>query len=221
MNYPQLLAQLNELSDPEYRSFHKKLLNNPSVNVLGVKVPQLRKLARQFCGDNQIFFFPDDYYEVTFIKLTVASLKSFDEFIALSDMCVSLIDNWATCDCFKAKCISAHRQEFLTYIEKYLLDEREFVKRFALTTLLDFYVTEEYLETIFSALARVDTRQYYVHMAAAWLIADVLVKFYDRGLSFLKECRLDRLTHNKAISKARESLRLSSAQKNNLNNLKR
>lgn len=220
-SYTQLLDQLNSLADEKYRDFNKKLLNNPSVNVMGVRVPQLRAVAKQFKNDDEVFSFPDEWYEVTFIKLTVASSKKYDEFIKLADYCVSVIDNWASCDCFKANCISSHKQEFLTYINKYMDDGREFYQRYALTTLLHFYVSEEYLDIIFSCLSRADTKQYYVHMGAAWLMAEVLIKFYDVGTAFLKECRLDARTHNKAISKARESYRLSPAQKNNLINLKR
>lgn len=220
-SYPQLLAQLNQLADENYRDFHKKLLNNPAINVIGVRVPQLRKLSGQFACDDGIFAFPDEYYEVTFIKLIVASKKDYGAFVLLADKCVSLIDNWATCDSFKANCISSHRQEFLTYIQKYLSDGREFYQRYALTTVLHFYMSEEYLPLIFSCLERADTKKYYVHMAAAWLMAEVAVRFYDTALNYLKECRLDRRTHNKSISKACESFRLSDAQKNNLKKLKR
>ena len=57
-------------------------------------------------------------------------------------------------------------------------------------------------------------------MGAAWLLAEVLVKFYDAGMRFLKEGALDGRTKNKAIQKARESFRLTDEQKNYLKSLK-
>ena len=57
-------------------------------------------------------------------------------------------------------------------------------------------------------------------MAAAWLIAEVVIKFYDEGLAYLKERKLSAPIHNKAIQKARESFRLSKEQKCELNALK-
>ncbi|MDE6867553.1 MAG: DNA alkylation repair protein [Clostridia bacterium] len=222
MHYHELLTELESYADEGYKVFHKKLLKNDSINVMGVRVPLLRKLAKKYKYDlDGLFSFPDEYYEVTFIKLTAASALGYEEFKKYVDRCVPLIDNWATCDCFTPKCIEGHKEEFLPYIRKYASDKREFYQRFALTTLLHFYVEESYAETIFALTERSDTSLYYVHMAAAWLIAEALVKFYDKAKSFLLENTLDKKTHNKAIQKARESFRLSDDQKNYLKGLKR
>ena len=222
MQYRQLLAILEENADLNYREFHKKLLKNDGINVLGVRVPDLRKIAKQFSGDiDNLLSFPDEYYEVTFIKLTAVSNLKYEDFIKYTDSCVSLIDNWATCDCFTPKCIEKHKREYLPYIEKYLSNDGEFYQRFALTTLLHFYVEDEFLDIIFNAVKRVDTEKYYVHMAAAWLTAEVLVKYFDSGVKFLQTEALNIKTHNKAIQKANESFRLSKEQKNFLKEIKR
>ncbi len=165
--------------------------------------------------------FPDEYYEVTFVKLTAVSNLKFDEFTTYVDDCVALIDNWATCDCFTPKCISKHQTEFLPYIEKYLKADAEFYQRFAFTTLLHYYVEEKYLNLIFNCLNGADTDYYYVHMAIAWLTAEILVKYYDAGKEFLKAGTLDKKTHNKAIQKATESFRLTDEQKNELKGMKK
>ena len=71
MCYRQLLEELESLADENYRNFHKRLLKNENVNVLGVKIPVLRKIAKRYknCVD-ELLTYPDEYYEVTFIKLT-------------------------------------------------------------------------------------------------------------------------------------------------------
>ena len=79
---------------------------------------------------------------------------------------------------------------------------------------------EEYLPIIFGVLDEADTQYYYSHMGAAWLLAEVLVRFYDAGVRYLKEGMLDSKTKNKAIQKARESYRLTVDQKNSLKSLK-
>ena len=222
MQYRQLLTLLEENADLKYRDFHKKLLKNENINVLGVRVPILRKIAKQFGGDiENLLTFPDEYYEVTFIKLTAVSNLKYEEFIKYVDSCVPLIDNWATCDCFTPKCIEKHKKDFLPYIEKYLSNDGEFYQRFALTTLLHFYVEDEFSDIVFDAVKRADTQKYYVHMAAAWLIAEVLVKDYENGVKFLQTETIDIKTHNKAIQKANESFRLSKEQKNFLKEIKR
>lgn len=58
-------------------------------------------------------------------------------------------------------------------------------------------------------------------MGAAWLIAEVLVKFYGEGVRYLQMSALDAKTLNKAVQKARESYRLTEEQKNSLKSLKK
>ncbi len=221
--YAELLAELKQNAEPGYAAFHKRLLKNDKINVLGVRVPTLKKIAKKYKNSvPELLSFPDEYYEVTFVKLQAAALLSYNLFINYVDKCVSLIDNWATCDSFAPKCIANHKDEFLQFIDGYLHSEKEFTQRFALTTLLHYYVEEKYLQDIFSSVKEdVNLGFYYVHMAAAWLIAEVLVKYYDAGVEFLKDNALDIKTHNKAIQKACESYRLTKEQKNFLKGLKR
>lgn len=222
MDYPRLLAELNNNSDEKYRGFHRKLLNNPSLNVIGVRVPVLRKIAANFKGEEQVLLsFPNEIYEVKFIKLVAAAKLKYEEFIEVVDYCVGIIDNWAANDCFLPKCVKTHRDEFLPYIRKYLAVDKEFYQRFALTTLLSSYVEDNYLPVVLDCVSRADTRYYYVHMAAAWLVAEVLIKRFDDGVKFLNAGSLDAKTHNKAIQKARESFRLTQEQKQFLQGLKR
>ena len=120
MNYQELLTELEECRDESYRTFHSKLLKNDNINVIGVRVPVLRKIAKKFKGrEEELLSFPDDYYEVTFIKLIAVSALPYDAFVGYVEKCLPLIDNWATCDCFKADCIERHRDDFLPYIHKF------------------------------------------------------------------------------------------------------
>ncbi|MDE5722477.1 MAG: DNA alkylation repair protein [Clostridia bacterium] len=222
MPYQELLAELKSCSDENYKAFHKKLLKNESVNVIGVRIPQLRKIAKCYKDRvDELMTYPDEFYEVTFVKLTVVSLLNYEEFLKYVDKCVALIDNWATCDCFVPKCVIKHRKDFLPYIYNFAAEGKEFYQRFALTTLLHFYVDKEYLQIIFTMAEKSNTEYYYVHMAAAWLIAETLIKFYDEAKEFLLKNSLDKKTHNKAIQKAVESYRLTEDTKNYLKGLKR
>lgn len=222
MLYQEFLAELKSYADEDYRAFHKRLLKNESIQVLGVKVPILRKIAKKYKAEvEELMSFPDEYYEVTFIKLSSVSLLPYDELLKYIDRCLPLIDNWATCDCFAPKCIETHKDDFLKLPPIYAAINAEFYQRFALTALLHFYVEDKYLNEIFNVLKQVNTEYYYVHMAAAWLIAEVLVKCYDDGVRFLQSGVMDKKTHNKAIQKACESYRLSTEQKNFLKGIKR
>lgn len=220
--YDELLCELKNNAEPEYAVFHKRLLKNDKIYVLGVRVPTLRKLAKKYKNQiDPLLCCSDEYYEVTFVKLQAVALLPWDGFINYVDKCVPLIDNWATCDCFAPKCIATHKDEFLPYIFSYTDSDKEFTQRFALTTLLHYYVEEKYLQLIFETVRKSNCELYYAHMAAAWLIAEVLVKFYDGGVEFLSSGALDTKTHNKAIQKACESYRLTKEQKDFLRGLKR
>lgn len=220
--YKELSEKLNALADKKYAAFQSGLLADESIKVLGVRVPQLRRLAKEYRGRvDELLSLPDTCYEITFIKLIAASYLPYEEFIKRVDKCVSLIDNWATCDSFTPACLKNHREEFIPYIEKYLSEDSEFSQRFALKTLLSFYVEEKYLPLIEESIYKVDTKYYYVHMAAAWLVAEIAAKYFDYGESILIKGKLDIKTHNKAIRKAIESFRLSQEDKNRLRTLKK
>ena len=153
MTYEEILERLFAHADEGYRAFHGKLLKNPSIKLIGVRMPVLRALAKEWKKElGNILTFPDEYYEVTFLKCACAGMLPFREFTAVIDGLVPLLDNWATCDCFTAPCIAKNREAFLPYIQKYLADEREFVRRYALVTLLHYYVEKEYLPLVYASV---------------------------------------------------------------------
>jgi 3-methyladenine DNA glycosylase AlkD len=92
--------------------------------------------------------------------------------------------------------------------------------RYTLVTLLSYYIDDKYLDKVESFIKRADTSAYYVYMAVAWLVAEILIKRYDRGVAIIKSGALDKRTHNKAIQKAKESFRITKERKEFLNSLK-
>ncbi len=222
MTYEEVLARLFSEQDEKYRAFQSALIKNDSIHIIGVRMPVLRRLAREWKGELGTFLaFPDEWYEVTFLKFSLYALLPFDKFTARIGEMVGLLDNWATTDGFHAKCIARNREEFLPYIRAFSCDGREFVERYALVSLLHDYVEEQYLPEIFAALERADGTKYYTGMGAAWLMAEVLVKYFDAGREYLKEGRLSPFVHNAAIRKATESFRLSKEQKEELKSFKK
>ena len=73
---------------------------------------------------------------------------------------------------------------------------------------------------ILERAAAVRSEEYYVNMMIAWFFATALTKHYDEALIYIKEHRLARWVHNKAIQKARESRMVSEEHKAELNKLK-
>lgn len=221
MTYCEFLQYLNSFSEESFAEFQRKLVPTKQ-HILGVRTPILRKIAKQYAGMlEEIFAYPDDVYEVTFIKLAMVSALPYEKFVSYLDTCVSKIDNWASCDSFKAACIRKHRQEFLTRLDGLFLTGKEFYQRYVFVMLLSYYVDKEYAFVLERYLQSANTQYYYVHMAAAWLLAEIIIKEYDFGVTLLKKGFLDVKTHNKAIQKSRESFRLTKEQKDYLSSLKK
>ena len=220
MKYSEFLNILQSKAEPNFADFQRKLIFT-KYKILGVRTPTLRKLAKEFQENlEEVFHYPNEYYEVVFIKLTMVSMLPYENFLAYLDDSVSLIDNWALCDSFKAKCIKKRVEEFLPVLDKIFQNGGVYHVRYVLVTLLSFYCDGKYLTELSGYIVKADTSKYYVHMAVAWLTAELLIKQYEYGVILLKNRCFDKKTHNKAIQKAVESYRLSTSQKEYLRTLK-
>lgn len=220
MTYDKLIKKLQSFAESEFAAFQRRLISTNCI-ILGVRTPILRRIAKEWKAEvERLLSFPDTYYEVRFIKLAAVAHLPYEQLIHFLPQVVPIIDNWSLCDSFRPKCITKHLTEFLPYIEFFFLQRDEFSVRYALVALLVFYMDEEYFPVIIGYLKRTDTQPYYVHMAAAWLTSEVLVKSYQTGIEILKSRILDVKTHNKAIQKAMESFRLTQEQKECLRALK-
>ena len=229
ITYEETLAELSAMKDEKYRIFNERIVNVPAGTSIGVRTPLLRDYAKKFVKRKdfsfaELFSWPNGLYEIRLLKcLCVGYAKApFAEKEALIEKCLPVIDGWGVCDLFCAtlKEIEKHRKEFLPNIERYIAMGAEFSQRFGYILLLGCYMEEGYLPVVFRLLGEAKTEYYYTYMGAAWLLAEVLVKFYDAGVRYLKEGALDGRTKNKAIQKARESFRLTDEQKNYLKSLK-
>ena len=220
MTYSDFIRELQTYAEEDFAVFQRRLIFT-SYEILGVRTPILRKLAKKYEKEfDTLFSFPNEYYETVFIKLTVASFLPYERFLRVLDRCVALIDNWALCDSFKAKCIKKNKDAFLSKLKRLFGQGGEYFQRYVLVVLLAEYVETAYLPTIREYLRSANTERYYVHMAAAWLTAEILIKNYEYGVALLQEKFLQPKTHNKAIQKAIESYRLTNEQKGFLRSLK-
>ena len=228
--YEELLADLAAMKDERYRVFSERIVNVPAGSSVGVRTPLLRDYGKKLVkGDgfdlDLLLSFPNDVFEVRLLKCFAVGYQKmpFADKKRYIARCVPMIDGWGVCDlfCSTLKKIKKHREEFLPEIRKYVAEGTEFSQRFGYIMLLGCYMEQAYLPEIFSLLQEAKTQYYYTHMGAAWLIAEILVKFYEEGIAFLKTCLLEPKTVNKSIQKARESYRLTEEQKNYLKSLKK
>ena len=219
-------AQLFALRDEAYRTFHSALMPTvPPETVIGVRVPALRKLAKQLAGTAQAEVFlqalPHGYYEENNLHAFLIELiRDYDRALAETEAFLPYINNWATCDCFCPKVFAKHKKELLVPIRRWLDSGEVYTVRYGMEMLMRYYLEEEFKLENPRKVAAIRSEEYYVNMARAWYFATELAKKYDQVLPFLEEQKMDVWKHNKTIQKAIESYRITPEQKEYLRTLK-
>lgn len=189
----QLNKTLQELADEEYRTFHSRLIPNVDTVFYGVRVPVLRKLAKQIIkGDWRGFVEmtkQSAVYEMNMLCGMVIALAKcgFQEKLLYLEKFIPSINNWAVCDivCGDLKDVKKHPGEMYEFIQPYLLSEKEYEVRFAVVILLQYFVTEEYINDVLRIYDGIRHDGYYVKMAVAWGISVCFIKQRQITLAYL------------------------------------
>lgn len=222
----EIKSELFRMQDEQYRSFQSKLI--PTVEqdtVIGVRTPELRKLAKQMVKRDDVYTFlnelPHQYYDENQLHAFIVSeIKDFK--CCVEEVCKFLpyVDNWATCDQMSPKIFKKHRQELLTFIREWIVSDRTYTVRFAVGMLMVHFLDEDFDLIYPEMVSKIRSDEYYINMMVAWYFATALAKQYEEVLPFIEERRLDSWTHNKAIQKSVESSRITQEQKIYLKSLK-
>ena len=221
-----ILERLFGLQDSTYKEFQSKLMPTIEPNcVIGVRTPDMRKLAKELQGskeaDEFLMILPHQYYEENNLHgMLLERIKDFNECITEVDRFLPYIDNWATCDLMAPKVFKKHFPELLEWIKVWITSEHTYTKRFAMGMLMKYYLDDEFQPEYLEMGAAVRSEEYYVNMMVAWYFATALAKQYEAALPYIENKKLAVWTHNKAIQKSVESYRITDEQKAYLKSLK-
>ena len=205
--------QLVSMADDHYKIFSCKLIPNiPPEQILGVRLPDLRKFAQRIAGEDPESFFADagdETFEEKMLQgMVICYLDgSFNEKLVLVEKFIYKIDNWSVCDSFCAglKLPLKYPGEMWDFITPYLQDQREYFIRFGSVMLLSYYVDETHLHAALSLLDQVRSRGYYARTGVAWAISEYFSHFPEETMRYLHESSLDDQTFNKVLQKIIES----------------
>lgn len=222
----EIQRRLFELQDLKYKEFQCKLM--PTVDpetVIGVRTPDLRKLAKEYAKTPEVSDFlkilPHTYYEENNLHgFLIETIKDYEAAVSAVDAFLPYIDNWATCDLISPKVFKKHLPELYEKIKAWLKSGQTYTVRFGIEMLMSFYLNENFQPEMPELVADIRSDEYYVNMMIAWYFATALAKQYDAILPYIQEQRLEKWTHNKAIQKAIESYRISDEAKAYLRTLK-
>jgi 3-methyladenine DNA glycosylase AlkD len=222
----EIQERLFELRDEKYRDFQAKLIPTADpASVIGVRTPELRKLAKELSKKDDIDAFlealPHGYFDENQLHAFILSgMKDYGK--CMSGVCSFLpfVDNWATCDQMSPKVFGKNKDDLLVHIKDWIRSDKTYTVRFAVGMLMEHFLGDDYDVEYPGMVAAIRSDEYYVNMMRAWYFATALAKQYDSAVRFIEEKKLDKWTHNKAIQKSVESYRITPEQKVYLKSLK-
>ena len=217
---------LNE-AEKDYKKFSASLIPNID-NVLGVRIPALRKIAKEIyaeTGTDYLACSNTEYMEEVMVQgMIIGLIKDKPEKILEHvKNFIPKINNWAVCDifCVGLKFTNKNKELVWEFIQKYLNSEKEYDKRFGLVMILGYFTDDNYIDKVFQILDNFSHEGYYARMGAAWALSICYVKQPEKTFEYLKKSKLDKWTFNKGIQKICESLRVDKNTKEVLKSLKR
>ena len=218
--------RLMKVQDDKYKEFQAKLVPNiPFENIIGIRTPEMRKIAKEVyeSKDRDEFLndLPHKYYEENLIHFFVISMiKDFDECIKRVEEFLPYVDCWPVSDQATPKSFKKNHDELLPYIKKWIKSKHVYTARFGIRMLMNEYLGDDFKNEYLDLVVSVKGEDYYLKMMVAWYFATALAKRYDETIPYFEKHVLSEWTHKKAIQKAIESYRVTDEHKEYLRNLK-
>lgn len=219
----KIQTDLFNMRDEKFAKFNASLLpHTVQKNVIGVRTPQLRKYAKKISAtDKFLSELPHKYFEENQIHAFVLSdIRDIKKCTEMVNAFLPYIDNWATCDQLIPKIFAKNIDTLLPQIRKWIKSNHTYTVRFAIGLLMRFYLGEKFDIQYANMVVNIKSDEYYINMMRAWYFATALAKNWDDVIGIIENKKLDTWTHNKTIQKARESFRITPAQKQYLTKLK-
>lgn len=223
----EIKERLKNLADEKYRSFSSGLVPD-SKNMLGVRLPQLRRLAKEIAAADWRGYLDasdDEFFEEIMLQGFIIGLVKIDaaERLRLFAAFVPKISNWSICDSFCAghKFVGENKSLVWEFLQPYFKSDKEFEIRFAVVMGINYFIDDEYIDEYIRLLDEIKHDGYYVKMAVAWALSVCYVKFPGKTMAYLKDNRLDDFTYNKALQKIIESNSVSNEAKALMRSMKR
>lgn len=227
MDKEQIRMELEKNADEKYKKFSSGLL--PGVrNILGVRLPELRKMAKRLARADwreNLRQISDDTFEEIMLQGMIIGYADCptEERLELVRGFVPKIDNWSVCDsfCSGLKFVRSEQEKVFHFLEPHIASEKEFEQRFAAVMLLNFYIDENWLDRTLQVLEQIDAKEYYAKMAVAWALAECYLHFPEEVMPILKENTLDPEVRQKTLQKIIESRKISPETREEIRTLKK
>ena len=221
-----LYDRLIEVKDDAYQTFQAKLVPNiPPETILGVRTPELRRIAKEVdeSPGREAFLndLPHRYYEENLIHFfVIAGIRDFDECVRAVEAFLPYVDCWPVSDQASPKAFAKNHPKLLPYVRKWIASDHVYTARFGMRMLMNEFLGADFREEYLDLVADKKGDDYYLKMMAAWFFATALAKRYEETVPYFEDRRLDEWVRKKAIQKAVESFRVTDAHKEYLKSLR-
>lgn len=211
--------------DLPYLEFTKSL--TPNINkehFIGVRIPILRKIAKELDKEDVKVFLnelPHFYYEENLLHgFIIQNIKDYDQCLTKLNIFLPYVNCWAVSDTMCPKVFKKYPKEVIIEVKKWITSPKTYTIRFGLAVLMALYLDDNFKVEYLTLPLDIKNNDYYVKMMVAWFYQTSLSKRWDESIYILENKLLDKWTHNKTISKAIDSYRISSLKKEYLKTLR-
>jgi 3-methyladenine DNA glycosylase AlkD len=217
---------LFSMQNESIRKTAVKTINNiPEESIIGVSIPKIRDLAKKIYNESYIDDFlkelPHETFEENVLHGVILPFKykNIDDLLIALDKFLPYANNWAVTDVIHPKVFKKEPDKVYTWLKTKLKSKDEYVVRFAIVSLLQYFLDDNFKDEELVILAKIKGT-YYIDMAVSWFYSFALIKQYDKTIKIIEDRVLDPWIHNKTIQKALESYRITDDKKAYLRSLK-
>lgn len=220
MDFNEIKSLMTAHKDDKNAVFFQKL-SPMALNVTGVRIPYIRKLAKDTAKSVNIYDFYKNYkvesHEEFILKglvLAYSKIPLNDKLDMLKDYAGRIYD-WSACDTvvpsfkFKDNELSC----VYDFIMQYKKSQKEYEIRFLVVMMMKYFLNDKYIDNVIKTLNEIKIDSYYSQMSVAWLVSEMFVKNREKALYLLNNNNFDEFTQNKAVQKIKESFRVSKEDK--------
>ena len=211
------------LKGDDYNCKWEQKIVNTNLLCLARTSTKARAVSKEIAKGSYLSFiekFPFKTHADTLVlAFLICKLKNIEDFKKHLIKFANNVDNWASCDTLKFK--KRPKEKLLELSREFLKSSKPFARRIGLNILFEF-VDSEGVKFVFETLNNLTNEsEYYVNMCAAWLLCECFIKERNATLEYFKSNTTNRFIINKAISKCRDSFRVSDEDKKALLDFKR
>ena len=220
----KLDEQLKGLCDEQYAEFGAKLIPNiERESILGVRAPDLKRLAKELSGDADWFLhtLPHRWHEENMLHAyLLCGMKDFGQALEETERFLPHVTNWAVCDSLSPKAFARQAERLLPNIGQWTSAEHEYTVRFGISMLMRHFLDKRFEASQLKQVATIRREEYYIKMMQAWYFATALAKQWDTAINCLQNDITDDWVLRKSIQKAIESYRVTDDHKKILRDLR-